>query len=62
METEDTIIHIDWDGPHSLEAVEKLNGSTDLWAFTRYTVHILSMAAASCFILVVREGNLLSAS
>ncbi len=41
METEDTFIHINWDGPHSLEAVEKLNGSTDLGVYQIYGSHPL---------------------
>lgn len=41
MQTEDKFIHIDWDGPYSLEAVEKLNGSTDKGIYQIYGSHPL---------------------
>jgi hypothetical protein len=39
METEDIIIHIDWEGPQSLDAVAKLDGSTDRGVYQIYGSH-----------------------
>src|SRR5437016_4609359 len=41
MESEDIIIHIDWDGPQSFEAVSNLNGSTDRGVYQIYGAHPL---------------------
>jgi len=39
MESEDIIIHIDWNGPHSLEAVARFNGPSDWGIYQIYGGH-----------------------
>ncbi len=39
MESQEIFIHIDWSGPHSLDAVSKFNGATDYGVYQVYGTH-----------------------
>src|SRR5688572_4615381 len=55
MEQPDTIIHIEWDGPHRLDSVGTLKGPTDYGVYQIYGGH--PVYGSSALLYIGRASN-----